>query len=251
MRSACACASRCTRRRLRKAAGRGAARVVDGRIPFRTRNVSTRTSLFQTRRHSPRRISHSSRARRHGDLREPPRMVPRASEKGQAAVAVVGVSLLLVLAAVGAGVLLRASLTRQRAAGTADGAALAAAAVLRDRAGELRPSLRPARARRAAPAPDARRARRAGPGRRRARRAVGRSGARLAAHERRRARAASVRERDDPRLDPDASALARSLDPRVAAHRPRTCGARLSGACARARLASGRSTSAASQAAPP
>ena len=66
-------------------------------------------------------------------------MVPRTSEQGQAAVAVIGVLLLLVLGAVGAGVGLRASLTRQRAAGTADGAALAAAAVLRDRAGDLLP----------------------------------------------------------------------------------------------------------------
>ena len=66
-------------------------------------------------------------------------MVPRTSEQGQAAVAVIGVLLLLVLGAVGAGVGLRASLTRQRAAGTADGAALAAAAVLRDRADDLLP----------------------------------------------------------------------------------------------------------------
>ncbi len=66
-------------------------------------------------------------------------MVPRTSEQGQAAVAVVGVLLLLVLGAIGAGVGLRASLTRQRAAGLADGAALAAAAVLRDRADDLVP----------------------------------------------------------------------------------------------------------------
>jgi peptidoglycan DL-endopeptidase CwlO len=62
-----------------------------------------------------------------------------ASERGQAAVALVGLVLLLVLGAVGAGVFLRASLLRQQVAGTADGAALAAAAVLRDRSGDLRP----------------------------------------------------------------------------------------------------------------
>jgi cell wall-associated NlpC family hydrolase len=61
------------------------------------------------------------------------------SERGQAAVAVVGLLLLLMLAALGAGVFLRASLMRQRVDGTADGAALAAAAVLRDRADDLLP----------------------------------------------------------------------------------------------------------------
>jgi hypothetical protein len=61
------------------------------------------------------------------------------SERGQAAVAVIALLLVLVLAAVGAGVFLRASLVRERAAGTADGAALAAAAVLRDRADDLLP----------------------------------------------------------------------------------------------------------------
>jgi peptidoglycan DL-endopeptidase CwlO len=66
-------------------------------------------------------------------------MDAHASERGQAAVAVIGVLLVLVVAAVGAGVFLRASLVRERAAGTADGAALAAAAVLRDRAGDLLP----------------------------------------------------------------------------------------------------------------
>jgi Transglycosylase SLT domain/NlpC/P60 family len=55
----------------------------------------------------------------------------------------IGLMLLLVLGAVGAGVFLRASLTRQRAAGTADGAALAAAAVLRDRADDLLSSYDP------------------------------------------------------------------------------------------------------------
>jgi hypothetical protein len=62
-----------------------------------------------------------------------------ASQRGQAAVAVVGLLLLLVLGAVAAGVFLRASLLRERVAGSADGAALAAAAVLRDRADELLP----------------------------------------------------------------------------------------------------------------
>jgi cell wall-associated NlpC family hydrolase len=66
-------------------------------------------------------------------------MAVRTSERAQAAVAVVGVLLLVLLGAVGAGVLLRASLTRATAAGTADGAALAAAAVLRDRADDLVP----------------------------------------------------------------------------------------------------------------
>ncbi|MDX6567793.1 MAG: peptidoglycan DL-endopeptidase CwlO [Gaiellales bacterium] len=51
----------------------------------------------------------------------------------------VGVLVLLVLAAMGAGVFLRASLTRARAAGTADGAALAAAGVLRAHADDLVP----------------------------------------------------------------------------------------------------------------
>jgi hypothetical protein len=60
-----------------------------------------------------------------------------ASESGQAAVAVIGVALLLVLSAVGAGIFLRASLVRERAAGSADGAALAAAGVLRDRQDDL------------------------------------------------------------------------------------------------------------------
>lgn len=61
------------------------------------------------------------------------------SERGQAAVAAVGMLALVLLGAVGAGVFLRASLLRQQVAGTADGAALAAAAVLRDRAGDLLP----------------------------------------------------------------------------------------------------------------
>ena len=66
-------------------------------------------------------------------------MQAHTSERGQAAVAVIGLLLALVLAAVGGGVFLRASLVRERAAGTADGAALAAAAVLRDRADDLLP----------------------------------------------------------------------------------------------------------------
>jgi hypothetical protein len=66
-------------------------------------------------------------------------MLSTSSERGQAAVAAVAVLLLLVLVAIGAGGLLRASLVRQSAAGTADGAALAAAAVLRDRSDDLLP----------------------------------------------------------------------------------------------------------------
>jgi cell wall-associated NlpC family hydrolase len=66
-------------------------------------------------------------------------MRSRSSERGQAGVALVGLLVLLVLGAAGAGVLLRASLTRARAAGTADGAALAAAAVLRAHAADLLP----------------------------------------------------------------------------------------------------------------
>jgi hypothetical protein len=84
-------------------------------------------------------------------------MAARVSERGQAGVALVGVLVLLVLAALGAGVFLRASLARAHARGTADGAALAAAGVLRDRADDLRPrhdprtgrSLRPLLSRRA------------------------------------------------------------------------------------------------------
>jgi hypothetical protein len=74
-----------------------------------------------------------------------PAMPLYTSERAQAAVAVVAVLLLIVLGGVGAGVLLRASLTRASASGTADGAALAAAAVLRDRADDLVPRRDPLR----------------------------------------------------------------------------------------------------------
>jgi cell wall-associated NlpC family hydrolase len=73
------------------------------------------------------------------------------SEQGQAAVAVVGMLVLVLLGAVGAGAFLRASLLRQQVAGTADGAALAAAAVLRDRAGDLLPRRDPRTHRRLPP----------------------------------------------------------------------------------------------------
>jgi peptidoglycan DL-endopeptidase CwlO len=66
-------------------------------------------------------------------------MLPTTSERGQAAIAVVGVLLVLVLAAIGAGGFLRASLARESTAGTADGAAFAAAALLRDRVDDLLP----------------------------------------------------------------------------------------------------------------
>jgi cell wall-associated NlpC family hydrolase len=66
-------------------------------------------------------------------------MAIEQSERGQAAVAAVGLMVLFAVLAIGAGIVLRSSLTRQRAAGTADGAALAAAVVLRDRAGDLLP----------------------------------------------------------------------------------------------------------------
>ena len=66
-------------------------------------------------------------------------MLSTTSERGQAAVAAVAVLLVLVLAAIGAGGFLRGSLARESTAGTADGAALAAAAVLRDRADDLLP----------------------------------------------------------------------------------------------------------------
>jgi cell wall-associated NlpC family hydrolase len=82
---------------------------------------------------------HASRAHRDGHPTDAPLVPSIGSERGQAAVAAVGLLLVLVLCAVGAGIVLRASLTRQRAAGTADGAALAAAAVLRDRADDLLP----------------------------------------------------------------------------------------------------------------
>jgi hypothetical protein len=78
------------------------------------------------------------RERRDSSLRDAWRDVQTAAtERGQAAVAVIGVLLVLVLAAVGAGVFLRASLVSARAAGVADGAALAGAAVLRDRSDDL------------------------------------------------------------------------------------------------------------------
>src|SRR4051812_23372278 len=74
-------------------------------------------------------------------------MALHTSERAQAAVAVVGVLLLVLAGAVAAGALLRGSITRASAAGNADGAALAAAAVLRDRADDLLPRRDPVRRR--------------------------------------------------------------------------------------------------------
>jgi cell wall-associated NlpC family hydrolase len=78
-------------------------------------------------------------------------MPANRSERAQAAVAVVGLLSLLVLAAIGGGVAVRASLDRQRLSGTADGAALAAGAVLRDRDADLLPRTDPRTHRRLPP----------------------------------------------------------------------------------------------------
>ncbi len=174
-RSACACARKWTRRRLRNAprvaAGGGRGGVV---ISIRTRKVSIRTSLHvlvsARAGTSPRR----ARARRHAPLGESACMRPRRSERAQAAVAVVGLLTLAGARRGRGGRFLRASLVRQRVAGTADGAALAAGAVLRDRDADLLPRTDPRTHRRLPPLLRAR-ARRARAGGRRARGPGGRA----------------------------------------------------------------------------
>jgi len=65
------------------------------------------------------------------------------TESGQAAIVSVAVMLVLVLAGVAGGALMRASLLHQRVVGIADGAALVAATVLRQHADDLLPRIDP------------------------------------------------------------------------------------------------------------